>query len=111
YFDDRETDWEIGFSVREGFEGRVAFDDQRAMVAHTVPRVEQMACVIYEGSYIGLHQGYSALGTWIEQNGYLLSGDVREVFLHVDLESPDANITEIQYPVTRLEIPTTPGEI
>src|SRR5436305_1455668 len=49
YFDDRETDWEIGFSVRDGFEGQIAFDDQRAMIAHSLPAVEQMACVIYEG--------------------------------------------------------------
>ena len=101
YFDDRETDWEIGFSVRADFEGQVTFDDQRVLVAHSIPAVEQMACVIYEGSYIGLHQGYSALGAWIEQNGYQLSGDVREVFLHIDLENPAANVTEIQYPVIK----------
>ena len=101
YFDDRDTDWEIGFNVREGYDGQIAFDDQRALIAHSIPAVEQMACVIYEGDYIGLHRGYSALGAWIEQNGYRLSGDVREVFLHIDLEHPDANITEIQYPVTK----------
>ncbi|MEP7290408.1 MAG: MerR family transcriptional regulator [Chloroflexota bacterium] len=103
YFDTRDTDWEIGFTVPDDFNGKVAFDDQRALTLHSLPAVEQMACVVYQGGYVGLHQGYGALGTWIEQNGYVINGDTREVFLNIDLEVPEACITEIQYPIARIE--------
>ncbi len=105
YFDDHQTDWEIGFAVPEAFYGTVRFDDERALTRHTLPAVEQMACVVHQGSYVGLHLVYGALGAWIEQNGYTLKGDIREVFLHIDLEQPEASVTEIQYPVVRLESP------
>ncbi len=105
YFDTRETDWEVGFTVPEGFDEVVSLREQGRLSVHALPAVETMACVVYEGSYIGLHQGYSALGAWIEQNGYTISGDTREVFLNIDLEQPDACVTEIQYPVARLESP------
>jgi effector-binding domain-containing protein len=105
YFDDHETDWEIGFTIPAGFAGEAVMAGEHMLSPHALPAVEQMACVVYQGSYVGLHQGYGALGTWIEQNGYALNGDIREVFLHIDLEAPEACVTEIQYPVARLESP------
>lgn len=105
FFDDRETDWEIGFTMPADFRGEAVIAGEHTLTTHLLPAVEQMACVVYQGSYVGLHQGYGALGVWVEQNGYALNGNIREVFLHIDLEQPEACVTEIQYPVVRTKSP------
>lgn len=98
-FSDCEMDWELGFYVSEGYEGSVKLDDAHLMTIHELPEVPLMACTIYEGSYLGLHHGYSALGEWIEAHGYRITGPNREVFLHIDTEHTENHITEIQFPV------------
>jgi DNA-binding transcriptional MerR regulator len=98
-FDECDLDWELGFSVSDGYEGNVTVDNRQVFTVGELPRVDTMACTISEGSYIGLHLGYSALGRWIETNGYRITGPNREVFLHISPERPEAHITEIQFPV------------
>ena len=98
-FDECDLDWELGFSVSDSYNGCITIDGKQTFAVSELPEVELMACTIYEGSYIGLHIGYSALGKWIEQNGYRITGPNREVFLHISPERPEAHITEIQFPV------------
>jgi DNA-binding transcriptional MerR regulator len=99
YFEVTKVDWEISFPIDASFQGAVQLEDGRPMLRHTLPGVERMACLVYPGSYLGLHIGYSALGAWIETNGFVVSGAGREVFLRVDSSSAQDHVTEIQFPI------------
>jgi DNA-binding transcriptional MerR regulator len=110
YFDDIDSDWEMGFVVPESFNRTVRLEDGRALTVNALPAVEQMACLIYEGNYFGLPQGYSQLGVWLDERGYRICAEVREVFLHIGGDDDqDANVTEIQFPVEQIP-PVSQGE-
>ena len=50
----------------------------------TVPvgTTRQMASIVHEGGYNTILRAYSALGTWIEENGYRITGPCREIYIH-----------------------------
>jgi len=68
-----------------------------------LPAVEEVACVIHEGTFDTLAGTYGHLMAWIEANGYRMAGPIREVY--VQWAEPDGdpstNITEIQIPVNK----------
>ena len=66
-----------------------------------LPAVESMACVTHRGDSYELGEAYVAVQSWIQANGFRVSGPNREVYL-VGPESdanPAAHVTEIQFPV------------
>jgi effector-binding domain-containing protein len=67
-----------------------------------LPAVDQMAYVVHHGPFATLPQAYGALFTWIEANGYQITGPSREVYLQYEREG-DQNqyVTELQAPVAR----------
>ena len=68
-----------------------------------LPAVETMASVIHHGSFSTLNQAYSAIFTWIEANGYRVSGPNRELNLeYVRGGDQSKFVTEIQFPVEKL---------
>jgi effector-binding domain-containing protein len=72
---------------------------------YTLPKVEQMACVIHQGSYDTIVQAFNALLKWIEANHYQVTGPNREIYIHptaIDTdftESTNHSVIEIQFPV------------
>lgn len=70
--------------------------------ARKLPAVEQMACLIHEGSYQTIGSSYNHLMQWVEDNKYQPAGPVREVYLKGP-ESGDESgyVTEIQCPVAK----------
>lgn len=67
-----------------------------------LPAVAQMASVVHHGPFATLPQAYGALFTWIEANGYQISGPSREVYLQYERDGDQAQyVTEIQAPVAR----------
>lgn len=64
----------------------------------------EMACVIYQGPYEGLGEGYSAVMAWLEPNGYRIAGPLREVYLRGPGEgaNPAEYVTEIQVPAVKV---------
>jgi predicted transcriptional regulator YdeE/DNA-binding transcriptional MerR regulator len=102
-------------------------------VIHELPGAETMACVIHQGGYEGLPRAYETLITWIEANGYRVTGPNRDVYLKgaeagpgtvtglapagefssardagpagdVSPAQPAEYITEVQFPVERMPI-------
>lgn len=64
---------------------------------------EEMASVVYKGPYNeNLANTKRFIFTWIADNGYRLSGPVREVYLHHDPKDAQMHITEIQFPIQKL---------
>lgn len=63
----------------------------------------EMACVVYQGPYEGIGEGYSAVMAWLEPNGYRIAGPVREQYFRGpgDSNNPAEYITEIQVPAAK----------
>ena len=106
---ERDVDVEVATPVSAPLPG-----NERVKVRE-LPGTESMACVIHQGSYDTLDQAYAALLTWIEANGYRVTGPDREVYLRCPdndydapeavgyeeylADTPDACVTEVQFPV------------
>lgn len=61
----------------------------------------QMASTVHHGDLRGLGSAKRALFTWIEENGYQITGAIREVYLQFDANNPANHVTEIQFPVEK----------
>ncbi len=59
--------------------------------------------VAHKGSYVNLPKAYSFALEYVKENGYTISGAIREVYVHGcwDEENEDNYLTEIQIPVTK----------
>ncbi|HLK55923.1 MAG TPA: MerR family transcriptional regulator [Chthonomonadaceae bacterium] len=70
----------------------------------TLPAVETMASVIHHGSYNRFSEAYQAILTWIEANGYTITGPNREIYLQCDADvkqDDESYVSEIQFPVQK----------
>lgn len=67
------------------------------------PEVPTAACIFHKGSYDTLHKSYAALLEFIEENGYEISGNIRESYIDGvwNKDTPEEWLTEIQIPVSR----------
>ena len=84
------------------------YPDAGKVKFHTLPAVEQAACVVHHGPFTTIGGAYEFLSKWIEANGYECIGPVREVYLreakgegdHASQNDPET-VTEIQFPVKK----------
>jgi len=67
-----------------------------------LPGVDQVASVVHSGPFATLGQAYGAMLTWINDQGYTVSGPIREVYLQYE-RNGDQNkyVTELQVPVEK----------
>jgi effector-binding domain-containing protein len=97
--DFKERDWDI--EVCMPIEGDMVSTDK--VKIGSLPRVETMACVVHAGPFATLGQAYDALGKWISENGYHVTGPARELNLRLPAVQGDQNdpntLNEIQFPV------------
>jgi len=70
------------------------------ITVHELPQVE-VAAVVYQGDMKDFMQGYQAVLTWIETNGYEVTGPFREVYHKFEGEQTDDVMIEIQFPVAK----------
>jgi effector-binding domain-containing protein len=100
---EKDADVEAAIPVAGNIQG-----SERVKVQE-LPAVDQAACVVYKGPYENIGQGYKALMTWVEANGYQIAGPDREIFLKGPGQfirgNPANYITEIQLPVVPLPRP------
>lgn len=97
--DFRERDWdiEVCMPITEDLHpsGRVKI--------YSLPAVETMACVVHAGPFATLSEAYDALGKWIGDNGYHVTGPARELNLRLPEKPGDQNdpntLNEVQFPV------------
>ena len=60
---------------------------------------QQVAAAIHQGAFENFTQVHTALLTWIEANGYHITGPYREIYIHHNASTIAESATEIQYPV------------
>lgn len=72
----------------------------------TLPATETAACVVHHGRLEDLSRAYSALLTWIERNGYRITGPNCEIYLRgPETASAQAEVVaEVLFPVTRKSV-------
>jgi effector-binding domain-containing protein len=78
-----------------------AVADSEPMKISTLPAVEKMACIVHKGPFDTMWKTWEALFAWTKENGYKVSGPVREIYHKGDWATDDPNeyITELQAPV------------
>jgi effector-binding domain-containing protein len=98
-FDEEAMDVEVAVPVH----GEVP--EGGHVTGHMLPAVDEMACVVHQGSYETIGATYSAAMAWIEANGYRIAGPTREVYIQGPESGEDAStyVTEVQVPVARAE--------
>ena len=94
---ERDVDAEVAVPIA----GSLAATDR--IKVRELPAVEQMACLIHQGPYEKLNESYQALMSWIEANGYQMTGPDREVYLksYDQTNDPASFVTELQQPVVK----------
>jgi effector-binding domain-containing protein len=96
-YKEKDVDIEAGVPVARAIPG-----SDRVKV-YELPGLEQAACTIYRGPYENIGEAYSAIMSWIESNGYQITGPDRELYLTspADTKDPAQYVTEIQFPVKK----------
>jgi effector-binding domain-containing protein len=71
-----------------------------------------MASTIHMGAEIGLGRAYRALHQWIQVQGHVLIGPVRQWQAHPSVgKNLEQAVTEVQFPVARRLTATTPDHV
>lgn len=104
YFDTEYKEKNVDAAIAIPVTGN--FPETEKIKLQKLPQVDQMACIIHQGPYEKLHDTYQVILTWIEDNGYQITGVNREIYL----KGPDdvqkgitaEYITELQIPVKKL---------
>jgi DNA-binding transcriptional MerR regulator len=87
----------------------VQLDSGRRLHPRELPACDVMACVIYRGSDNTRREAHLALRRWMDDECYTLTGPTREIYLHRNEQNPDDHLTEVQFPVRKID-PVFPSE-
>lgn len=79
-----------------------ARDESDGLYFRTLPEITA-ACIYHRGSYASLSETYEAVLRYIEDNGYVIDGSIRESYIDGVWNRDDERdwLTEIQIPVTK----------
>jgi effector-binding domain-containing protein len=101
YYDEghRESDVDVEVAVPVAKE----LPSSDRVKARELPAVEEMACIVHQGSYDTLGEAYTPLMAWIEANGYRICGPNRVVYIKGPrpLRKPSSYVSEVQFPVEK----------
>lgn len=92
---------EASIVLHAGFEiGDQDVPDSDGVHVVNLPVVE-VAAVVHRGSPDGIAASWESLVRWIEDSGYRLAGDCRELYHEWHQEEPSRHVTELQQPIAR----------
>jgi effector-binding domain-containing protein len=97
-FKDKDADVELLFPIAK------AVASGSDIKYKELPECERMASTIHKGRYDSVGEAYTALGKWIETNGYQTVGPCREIYF-TDPRSGtpvDQYVTEVQLPIAKV---------
>jgi DNA-binding transcriptional MerR regulator len=103
YYDDefKEHDWDL--EVCEQID--VDLSESKRIKVRTLSAIDSLACTIHHGPFVTIGEAYNALGQWITDNGYRITGPCREVYLRPNengSQTDPETVTEIQFPVEKV---------
>ena len=78
-------------------------EDSDKVKFRVLPEVSEAACIFHKGSYDTFHKSYAVILEYIEENGYEICGNIREVYIDGvwNKENSEEWLSEIQIPVKR----------
>ena len=78
-------------------------NNQQGFTFKETAPIEQAASVLISGDYKNMSKAFSCLGKWIEENGYTISGNARQVPIKGpwNEKNPKDYLTEVQIPIAR----------
>ncbi len=95
----RDDEMSIDLEVAVPVPPVLSLSDDEEVGIHTLPGA-LMASMVHMDDDLSLGRAYVALHRWVEDNGYHLTGPVRQVHLQrAQLGDPGHNVTEVQFPV------------
>lgn len=101
YQDDGGTAAEGEIVLHAGFAiGDQDVPDTETIQVRDLP-VTEVAAAVYRGGDEGIMGAWEALVRWIEDSGYRLVGDCRELYHEWHDDDPSANVMELQQPIAR----------
>lgn len=102
-WEDDNLDMEIGFLVADDVDEETVDVGDATMTLHQLPPMPSMLTLVRVGRPSLGHGNYSALGDWVNANGYQFSGAGREVFFQFPFPDREHEaIAEIQFPVEKI---------
>lgn len=97
-----QLDIELGATYLGAHPPVVKLPGSRYLQVRQLPAITTMATVVRMGGFEQSCGCYGAIGLWVENNGYRITGPGREVLIHPPRnERLDEMVTEIQFPVER----------
>jgi DNA-binding transcriptional MerR regulator len=95
-------DVEIGYLLTGKTPDSARLSEEYTLTRRELPAIETLATLIHVGRINDGHQTYGALGTWMEQNRWQISGTGREILVQLpQRDEEDEAVIELQYPVSR----------
>ena len=105
-FDPEALDVEVGYLLTGKAPQSVRLSEEYVLTQCTLPAIDTMATLVHIGQNSDISRSYGALGTWIEQHGWQISGEGRHTLMQLASSDEEGEaVTEIQLPVTKLDSP------
>lgn len=101
-YDPAALDVEVGYLLVGKEPTSLELSEEEVLTLQTLPAVETMATLVHLGRVSDSHRGSGALASWMEQQGWQMSGVGRELLIQLP-QSPeqDEAVIELQLPVAR----------
>jgi effector-binding domain-containing protein len=96
---DYRSEVEFTLEVSMGFHGDSSASSSTEVILTELPSLEVISKV-HHGSFERFADAYLALMNWIKREGFVVSGAVREIYIHVD-QDEEKNVSELQIPVCK----------
>jgi len=101
YYDQEYRERDVDVEAAVPVAGAVLAGER--VTSRELPAVEEMACLVHQGSYEETGGAYSRLMAWIEARGYRIAGPCQEVYVRgpESGDDPSTYVTEVQIPVEK----------
>jgi effector-binding domain-containing protein len=97
---DYRSEVEFTLEVAMGFHGDYRSSSSNEVTLTELPSLEVVS-TLNHGSFERFGDAYLALTDWIEREGFVVCGAVREVYIHVD-QNGEKHVSELQIPVRKI---------